>query len=102
MNGLTTIYVLFDPDTGEKYRVDQYGNVYGEKEMRDLFVPIYWNAVNEIQKEDPDVYQNFLMSVGLLGMSVGVDPKGEKFKDIVGDTSRKIERPERPSRPTGF
>jgi len=91
-----------DPSTGEKYRVDKYGNVYGEKEMRDLFVPIYWNAVNEIQKEDPDIYQDFLTSVGLLGMSVGVDPKGEKFKDIVGDTSGKIERPERPSRPTGF
>lgn len=76
-----------DPNTGKTYRVDKYGNVYGQKELNDLFVPIYWNAINEIQKEDPDVYQNFLMSLGFFGMSVGVDPKGEKFKDIVGPSN---------------
>jgi len=84
-----------DPNTGEKYRVDPFGNVYGEKEMKDLFVPIYWSAVNEIRKEDPDVYEGFLTSIGILGMSVGTDPKGEKFKDIIGDQGR----PERPSLP---
>lgn len=91
-----------DPSTGEKYRVDPFGNVYGEKEMKDLFVPIYWSAVNEIRKEDPDVYETFLASIGILGMSVGTDPKGEKFKDIIGEqeSGKRPSRPSAPKRPS--
>lgn len=69
-----------DPDTGESFRVDPYGNVFGEKEMVDLFIPIYYGAVYEISQEDPDTYQKFLTSLGLLGMSVGADTEGDKFK----------------------
>jgi len=86
-----------DPNTGKSYRVDKFGNVYGSKEMADLFVPIYWSAVNEIAKEDPDAYEGFLLSLGLLGMSVGTDPQGEKFKDLFG--GQEVKRPERPQRP---
>jgi hypothetical protein len=86
-----------DPNTGKSYRVDKFGNVYGEKEMADLFVPIYWSAVNEIAKEDLDAYEGFLLSLGLLGMSIGTDPQGEKFKDLVG--GQEVKRPERPQRP---
>jgi len=91
-----------DPSTGEKYRVDPFGNVYGEKEMKDLFVPIYWSAINEIRKEDPDVYETFLASIGILGMSVGTDPKGEKFKDIIGgqESGNRPSRPSAPKRPS--
>lgn len=70
---------------GKKYRVDQYGNVYGEKEMLDLFIPIYYGSVYEIAKEDPDTYQAFLTSLGILGMSVGTDPDGEKFKKAASE-----------------
>lgn len=69
-----------DPKTGESFRVDPYGNVFGEKEMVDLFIPIYYGAVYEISQEDPDTYQKFLTSLGLLGMSVGADTEGDKFK----------------------
>jgi len=86
-----------DPNTGKSYRVDKFGNVYGSKETADLFVPIYWSAVNEIAKEDPGAYEGFLLSLGLLGMSIGTDQQGEKLKDLIGE--QRVKRPERPSRP---
>jgi hypothetical protein len=85
---------------GKKYRVDQYGNVYGEKEMIDLFIPIYYGAVYEISKEDPDTYQAFLTSLGILGMSVGTDPDGEKFKKAASEGFSLPKPPSPPKPPT--
>jgi len=85
---------------GKKYRVDQYGNVYGEKEMLDLFIPIYYGSVYEIAKEDPDTYQAFLTSLGILGMSVGTDPDGEKFKKAASEGFSLPKLPSPPKPPT--
>jgi hypothetical protein len=85
---------------GKKYRVDQYGNVYGEKEMLDLFIPIYYGSVYEISKEDPDTYQAFLTSLGILGMSVGTDPDGEKFKKAASEGFSLPKPPSPPKVPT--
>jgi len=86
-----------DERTGITYRVDQYGNVFGEDEFYDLFFPIYWGAINEIRKTDPDKYEAFLTATGFLG--VGVNTRGEqkKFKDIVGGGENKL--PSMPSMP---
>jgi len=85
---------------GKKYRVDQYGNVYGEKEMLDLFIPIYYGSVYEISKEDPDIYQAFLTATGILGMSVGTDPDGEKFKKAASEGFSLPQPPKPPQVPT--
>ncbi len=89
-----------DEKTGKSYRVDKYGNVYGQRETLDLFVPIYWGAINDIRKEDPDAYQAFLVSMGLLGMSVGAQTQGIKYKEIIGESGQgeRKERSERKER----
>lgn len=77
-----------DPKTGKEYRVDAFGNVFGNEELLDLMVPIYYGSIYEIQQEDPDTYQQFLTSLGLLGMNVGADKESQKFKDLIGDTKK--------------
>jgi len=71
-----------DPNTGEVYRVDKYGNVFGEDDTMDLLKPIYWNAIYNIAKEDPDAWQVFLTSIGLFGANTGVEQERVKFKDV--------------------
>jgi hypothetical protein len=84
---------------GQTYLVDRFNNIHNEATVKDLFVPIYWNAVNEVRKEDPDVYETFLTAVGLLGMGIGTPNTGTKFKDVEGGRQSRPTRPSRPSRP---
>jgi hypothetical protein len=86
-----------DERTGITYRVDQYGNVFGEDEFNELFYPIYWGAINEIRKTDPDKYEAFMTAMGFFGVGVGVKGEQKKFRDIVGGGEVKL--PSMPSLP---
>jgi hypothetical protein len=72
---------------GVSYRVDPYGNVVTEQDLFDLFVPIYYNAVKEVVKEDPNMFDEFLILGGLYG--VGIQPPFKQDnkvpKEVSGD-----------------
>jgi hypothetical protein len=65
---------------GKTYLVDNYGNVVSEKDLIQLFQPIYAGAIDGVIKEDPSIFDNFLIINGLLGVGIQPPLKKDKLK----------------------
>lgn len=63
---------------GKTYLVDNYGNVVSEKDVYQLFEPIYEQAFRGALKEDPNTFDGMLIIGGLFG--VGVQPPFKRDK----------------------
>ena len=71
-----------DPNTGEVFRVNDFGEIYDQDYFIGLFTPIYYGAVSEIAKDDPDAYEAFLTSLGILGFSIQGKDSSKNWYDI--------------------
>jgi hypothetical protein len=84
--------------SGNKFIVDQFGNVYNTSYLQDLFTPIYYGAVYEIAKDDPDAYEAFLTAVGSLGLGISGKKTTENWYDM-NKKSEGFQLPKPPSPP---
>ena len=82
-----------DPNTGEVFRVNDFGEIYDQDYFIGLFTPIYYGAVSEIAKDDPDAYEAFLTSLGILGFSIQGKDSSKNWYDIKKG-SGKVEFPD--------
>lgn len=59
----------YDKLTGEKVRLTPYGEVYDGTDESLNLMPMYWASVQEIQKEDPNAWVEFLTVASFFGMN---------------------------------
>lgn len=83
-----------DPETGEVYRENRFGS-YQEQSAITKIQPMYWEAFNEIQKEDPSLTAQFLTLISFFGWNTGVYGTKEEEKKAV---QKKMDKRTKPSK----